>query len=385
LVRKIWMRATARYDTNYFFHELPHGVPPGELEEISILVGDGDEAIAERIIAAFHRAIADEEGASKSYIDAWDNNHEVYYGELLDLLHSRDSLGLAYYFANMHRRKSTYGISGSVVENRRLKRSSFLRDKELTWMKDILVSLAESLGILPFEAVVPYVEKKNMYIDSDMLAEKISKYMGIEIFLPPVEGGLFKLKFREGFLDYRDMWSLYAAWRINKNIEEGISIAEIGGGLGKVAIYTSRFGFKDYSLFDLPIMNAMTAWHLIKSLPGQAITLYGEPNREDVIRVLPYWLFPQKKYGLVLNQDSFPEIERGVIERYLRDIRKATKYFLSINNEHQAPLFPGSEGRNLVVPEVIEKVGGFKRVYRFPFWLRKGYVEELYEISPQSS
>jgi len=29
---------------------------------------------------------------------------------------------------------------------------------------------------------------------------------------------------------------------------------------------------------------------------------------------------------------------------------------------------------------ILEDVGGFRRLYRFPFWLRNGYVEELYAI-----
>jgi hypothetical protein len=33
-----------------------------------------------------------------------------------------------------------------------------------------------------------------------------------------------------------------------------------------------------------------------------------------------------------------------------------------------------------VVAKVLEDVGGFRRLYRFPFWLRNGYVEELYAI-----
>jgi hypothetical protein len=28
---------------------------------------------------------------------------------------------------------------------------------------------------------------------------------------------------------------------------------------------------------------------------------------------------------------------------------------------------------------VIDEIGGFRRLARFPFWMRPGYVEELYE------
>jgi len=70
------------------------------------------------------------------------------------------------------------------------------------------------------------------------------------------------------------------------------------------------------------------------------------------------------------------------IEKYLYDIKQNSKYLLSINHEHQAPLFPGASHNNLLVPEIVKRVGGFKRAYRSLCWIRKGYVEELYEIAP---
>ena len=48
-------------------------------------------------------------------------------------------------------------------------------------------------------------------------------------------------------------------------------------------------------------------------------------------------------------------------------------------------LFEGSNQKNLIVPDMIKKLDdGFKKIYRFPFWLRKGYIEELYEIEHSS-
>ncbi len=225
---------------------------------------------------------------------------------------------------------------------------------------------------------------KKIYEDSDRLANEIERRIGIKIFPPEIDGGLFKLVLKNGSFDERDLWSLYAAWRINCLAEKNSAIAEIGAGMGKVAMFTNRFHFENYSIFDLPLMNVIQGWYLIEALPDKKITLYGEAEKsQNTVKIMPYWEFEKrdKKYNLVLNQDSFPEINRNVVEAYLNNIKKCAKYFLSINHEHQAPLFSGSENRNLVVPNIVEGVGGFERIYRFPFWLRKGYAEELYKIN----
>jgi hypothetical protein len=130
----------------------------------------------------------------------------------------------------------------------------------------------------------------------------------------------------------------------------------------------------------------LQAYFLIRALPGANIVLYGEEMPTDGcgIRILPGWAFeasPPKTFDVVLNQDSFPEIDRTVVRKYLHDIRRATrKYFLSINHEAETPT--GSSGfRHLVVGDIVNEVGGFERLHRFPCWVRPGYVEELYRCS----
>ena len=31
-----------------------------------------------------------------------------------------------------------------------------------------------------------------------------------------------------------------------------------------------------------------------------------------------------------------------------------------------------------IVQRLVEEVGGYDRIYRFPYWLRPGYAKELY-------
>jgi putative sugar O-methyltransferase len=305
-----------------------------------------------------------------------------HHDDLTSTLISRDPGRVADYLRNMHMHKATFGVSGDVNDHTRMN-SRLERSKRGAVIKDILVSLAEALAILPYETLVPYVAKKNIYEDADALVDKIGRKLGIRIAPPEIDGGLYKMALKDVSFDERDLWSLYAAWRIKINARPGSAIAEIGAGMGKVARYTSLFGFEDYSIFDLPFMNVIQGWYLLKTMGEKNVRLYGEQAEESAIKVLPYWKLgeTEKSYGLVLNQDSFPEIHRDIVSGYLEIIRDRADHFLSINHEHQAPLYGGSDEKHLLVPQITAGMPALTKKYRFPFWLRQGYVEELYETA----
>jgi hypothetical protein len=68
LFKKVGMRFFARYDKNFFFHSTPEGFPSGELTVRIFDSSDKDRDIAERILAAFHKASADEKKICNSKI-----------------------------------------------------------------------------------------------------------------------------------------------------------------------------------------------------------------------------------------------------------------------------------------------------------------------------
>ena len=88
---------------------------------------------------------------------------------------------------------------------------------------------------------------------------------------------------------------------------------------------------------------------------------------------------PAGAFTLALNQDSFPEIDETLVREYLAEIRRTTTtYFLSIN--HEVEHAKTNEARHLNVSTLLGRDAGFRRLYRMPYWLRRGYVEELYGI-----
>lgn len=124
----------------------------------------------------------------------------------------------------------------------------------------------------------------------------------------------------------------------------------------------------------------LQGYYLVKALPRAKIVLFGEPEAGDAVCVYPYWLLQKQapqSFGVALNQNSLPEIMSAMAEQYLRDVARTSELFLSINHESQGPSGPPGVFQNSV-PEMAGRVPALRRIARYPFWLRDGYVEEVY-------
>ncbi len=247
---------------------------------------------------------------------------------------------------------------------------------------DKLICLGEALGVLSLENPEQRARwGENLYCDINEVLHGIESIAGISLALPngviPITG----LKTSRGPLHYRHFNSFYTAFRAKALIRDSEAICEYGAGLGLVAYYACMLGFRDYTIFDLPIIGVFSGNFLINALAADAVCLYGEHSRTAAVNVLPYWSctdVPSRKYALAINQDSFPEIDSSVVSEYFRQIERTTeRYFLSINQEAQAPM--GSRHQNSV-SAMLRSFKDFHQLYRMKYWIREGYVEELYEI-----
>ncbi len=159
------------------------------------------------------------------------------------------------------------------------------------------------------------------------------------------------------------------------------AILEIGGGFGVVALLAYRAGFRNYTIIDLPLVNAIQAYYLGTALGPDAIAGFREAR--GPINILPPQAIeglPDRGYALVLYMDSLPEISRPDAEAYLRHIRRLTPLFLSINQEAQKVY--RDAGPQLWISKLIDEVGGFRRLSRQRYWTDQGYAEELYSVLP---
>lgn len=254
---------------------------------------------------------------------------------------------------------------------------------ESRYVIDTLLSLGNALGCLtvqcPEQGKWGYAD-----LDGPRLLRDIAAAVPMGITPPKAGGGAFGLVTELGVLCQRDFMAIYTALRA-ADILAGSpkkTVAEIGGGSGTLAYYLGRAGMDQITVFDLPTVSILQAYYLMRDFGVDAVWLYGDAPRPAQFRLLPYWRLDDEEpnaHALFINQDSLPEIDAQIAMHYLDAIKKkGGRYLLSINQE-------GGERNTIttqqsVVSHMIAQSGGFRRQYRFPYWLRAGYVEELYEI-----
>ena len=257
------------------------------------------------------------------------------------------------------------------------------RYKESEQFIDKLISLAEykKLTAVFNPEQGKWVVKNNDYIK---LIDKVFsiKNKKIKPFISP--NYTFGLKANNLFYSIKDIKSLYTSLRIKELSKKNkfIQINEIGAGLGYLPFYSSKMNNIYHNVFDLPFVLILQSYYLMISLGEDKVHLYGEKKKTShIISLNPYWSIFNANIRNVLwiNQDSLPEIDKKLSEKYLKKIFSSKKsYFLSINQEAKAKNFIKSIQHP--VHELIDKNVKKNIIYRSRDFLRKGYIEELYYI-----
>ena len=351
--------------------------------------GAPDIAIAARLLAA-HRAAAAAGPPlpDPARADLW---RGIYRRQrrFAEVLARGDAHELAGYLCNVSRHDASQGITQGNVEYARITRDRSYRDFLALLTKDTLVALAEALGALPVENPAQGSLGASLHADPEVLVAEVERRVGIELRPPEIDGGLLKLSTARGRFGERDLNAIFTAWVVHRTLPPGGRICEIGAGSGRVAYWSHRLGAGPITLIDLPHVNVVQGYYLLRSLPDAPIALYGEPAAPgSSLRILPNHAIAAgyaHDHDLVLNQDSFPEMHPDTVGDYLRWIRSLGpgRRLLSINHENKPPY-----GRGLAhvsVPEAVARAGGFELEDRTPYWLRKGYVTELYRVLEDGS
>lgn len=219
--------------------------------------------------------------------------------------------------------------------------------------------------------------KKNILnlTNSDIL-ERIERKIGFKINLPSFIGNrdvdMFETKY--GIITDRHCYYL---WVLKKIIElcpdRNSSIIEIGAGLGILGYYLDKAGYKDYTIIDLAYTNACQTYFLARNLPERNIIISGDvedpfdKRHRDSLKILHSTDFknvPKNRFSIMVNTDSLPEMKIEESTKYIKS--NCAPMLLSINHEVN----------DYSVNEITNPYYSLK--YRYPFWLRDGYVEELY-------
>lgn len=370
-------------------HPLVHGHPNVMLETYEIRATTEDVQLAARLAEAYRKSVHEEaKRIDRQPNDVWKILKQGKHREFVQLLEQNTPDALAAHLCNMSRQEITHGMAQGHDLYQRILSDEAFKSRSAVYYLDKLIALGEALGCLPYENPEQGKWGENLYTDIDEVVNRIEHVMGIDITPPKISSGLFGVASRKGLFHIRDITSLYTAWRVREILkhEKSAAVCEIGAGTGRTAYYCHKMGLKNLTIIDLPYVCVLSGYYLLKSLPEANIVLYGETTNPspDSIKIYPYWCLstlPDNGFDLTLNQDSFPEIGRETVIEYLHQIRRTTKmYFLSVNQEGQAPQ-TGPDNLQLVISRLIKTIGeAYERVYRFRYWVREGYVEELFRI-----
>lgn len=240
---------------------------------------------------------------------------------------------------------------------------------------DKLLSFCEYLGILRLDNP-EYLKKKYNNLNIENLIRQIEKKITIKLnFINPFPGEK-GIKTSRGILSLRELEAIYQAYRIKKLIDVSKNIKnilEIGGGLGRTAYYCYRFGIKNYTLVDLLVPRICQINYLSRLLNDKNIISKPKKinfNQKNIKLISPEYLFSKNiKFDFVFNSDSFSEVDYFNQKRYTKYILKNSKIFFSINHEY-----------NKYKVTNFFKIKNVNNYSKNLYWLRKGYVEEIFNL-----
>ena len=241
---------------------------------------------------------------------------------------------------------------------------------------DALLSLAEAVGATRSHNPEAKPEEYNI----EHIIQLIEKIIGINIFIPNIYPFDFGLLTSRGIIHYRSPLAVYQAWRTFKLLSRNtsLSVLEIGGGLGRAAYFSRMLGIDDYTIVDIPLTSMTQGYFLGHTLGENIVFLEDELEDADykskIKLISPEKLFKdRKKYDLIVNFDGLTEFSVEDIKRYWNYIKKSTGVFLSVNNE----------SNEIDLHNLIANDNSISEYQRFPFWLRKGYVEEIIKFNTE--
>lgn len=306
---------------------------------------------------------------------------------ILSLCEKGDHRGAANYLNRIFQTELANNLAQGAGLYRLLKHDLIVRKFISKVYFDYLISLAESFGAVSAET--PELGDWGclaLYSPDDLL-EKIDHKLKKKLQFPNFNGGHWGLETNYGNVSPLDIQAIYIANRFNAIIGDNpdARIVEIGNGIGHNAFHALSFGYKDYTQLNTPIINLAQAWFLAQNLPDTHLILpdISEPfSTRPALRVLPTRFLdkiPYKYFDILLSVGILNVMPERSAVSYLRELRGKTKYLFSISHEATIPEKPHKS--NFKIADLVRKAKGYKLLSRHSYWIRTGYVEELYQAN----
>jgi hypothetical protein len=352
-------------------------------------VTEQEVLLCRRLILAYRKATSDRVETEKNTSRLWSQTLNTHYRKLISVMDSQDAQELAKILSSMFREDFVYGLaSGCLVDN-----AHSCIGAKIWSMKyqDNVVALAEYLGVVRTESSQQGVKRHGLAGGLDSVVAKIEKTIGIAMDFPDI-GAPYGVRANNSLITMEHPEHLYVALRINHAVRDylrdrdgnPLNLAEIGAGFGGLAYWIIKLRqvkINTYTIIDLPLINVLQGYFLANAFGVSAVKLYGETSHNNaVISILPNFAFDSETktdIDVLINENSMPEMSWAIVENYLGYAKKqVTGIFFSYNHEAYSVV---NGAPQVCVPEVVERVGGFKRLSRNASWVRNGYVEEVYQ------
>lgn len=360
---------------------LPEGL---EIEHFRLQVSEPDApdvALADRILTAYHKAIAD--GAITGG-GLWTQMSDTFHGSVYEAV--SDPQNLAPILARFFQHPISAGICRAPWNWQKAENDAAMQS---LYFLDALYSVGSSAGLVPhYHGGLPKTQDGPVFsFEPQALFDRLQQACGFDIW-PAQVGGVFGGPNAGKLVPVKFLYQVeMVRWMQSKLTTLGAParVLEIGGGAGLLAeLFCRSQDVAQYTIIDLPLVNMMQAYYLLKSDQASFVQLYGEadPGLGKTIQVFPTIqadMLEKNEFDVALNQDSFPEMDGDTVTGYLNTIKNSTRsWFFSIN--HESALTTGVGFTHAIVPELIAPFAEFSLVSREIFWPRKGYVSEVYAI-----
>lgn len=361
--------------THPAFTRLLLGVVPPDLERLpNQLVPD--DGLLRRVSECFRQG----RGLNASVTPSMWDEHEAFRAPFLNALEAEDLPVLRAAFEDLFGGNLLDGMShGSSLfgnEDRNPYKPGFVALRTV----DCLLSLSEAVGEDPvpnFAQTTLVRYRESLRHDLGATLDRVQNRLGFSLEMPAI-GRPYVCRLGSRATAPDILRHAYVAQRMKEmGYGPNSRVLEIGGGFGMLALCARRAGIGNFTIVDLPFVNAIQMGYLGTALSPAEVSGAGEDAAP--VQLLPpdsIDAMPDDSFDLVVNCDSLPEMGPDTAAGYLRHIRRLAPRFLSINQEAQK--VHGGQAQNRVCA-LAETVGGFHRQARYRHWMEQGYVEEVYE------
>ena len=251
----------------------------------------------------------------------------------------------------------------------------FFGGSNVEFTRNTILLLAQAVGAIQIDNPERDVRLDFAYQNSDLL-RMIESELGFKINFPSFVGNRKTVMTDCGIITERHCYYLWILKRIIELCpDRNSAILEIGAGMGLLGYYLDKAGYKDYTTIDLANAGACQTYFLARNLPERELILSGEwlnatnyyyNNDIKLLHSTDFHDVPQGRFDLMVNMDGLTEMNKEDAIKYVSS--DCAPLLLSVNHEINA----------FRVFDICKPYR--KLVYRYPFWTRPGYVEELYKL-----